>query len=185
VFIVSAESLKWLLLWFCLWLLPAQAELPALPHDLTPISEPKTAPALRLPNMDNETIDISALEGKVVVVNFWATWCPPCTREMPSLEQLYQATRDRGVVVLAVNVGEDVDTVFPYLDSVELTPTFPILIDSDSSSLSDWKLRGLPTTFVVAPDGKLAFQAVGGREFNHPKLIEQLMSLFNEPTVNY
>ncbi|MES9895613.1 MAG: TlpA family protein disulfide reductase, partial [Candidatus Thiodiazotropha endolucinida] len=70
-----------------------------------------------------------------------------------------------------------------FLGRVEPSPSFPILLDSDSSSPSAWKVRGLPTTFVVAPDGTLAFQAVGGREFSHPDLIKQLMSLFEEGSI--
>ncbi|MEW8507806.1 MAG: TlpA disulfide reductase family protein [Candidatus Thiodiazotropha sp.] len=170
--------MRWLgLFWLSLWLVPSQADLPPLTHNLTAVAEPSPAPALRLLSMDDEMVDIESLKGKVVVVNFWATWCPPCRREMPSLEVLYQETKAQGVVVLAVNIGEDFDTVFPFLGSVEPSPNFPILLDRDSSSLSDWKVRGLPTTFVVAPDGKLAYQAVGGREFNHPALIKQLLSL--------
>ncbi|MES9946915.1 MAG: TlpA disulfide reductase family protein [Candidatus Thiodiazotropha sp.] len=174
---MRADSIKWAGLWLSLWLIPAQAELPPLTHNLIPITESLSAPELRLPDMDDEVIDIGSLRGKVVVVNFWATWCPPCRREMPSLEQLHQATKEQGVVVLAVNIGEDIDSIFPFLGRVEPSPSFPILLDSDSSSLSAWEVRGLPTTYVVAPDGKLAFRAVGGREFSHPDLIEQLMSL--------
>ncbi|MEW8586141.1 MAG: TlpA disulfide reductase family protein [Candidatus Thiodiazotropha sp.] len=175
---VRTESMRWLVvLWLSLWLAPSQADLPPLTHNLTAIAEASPAPELRLLSMDDEMIDIDSLKGKVVVVNFWATWCPPCIREMPSLEALHQETKARGVVVLAVNIGEDIDTIFPFLGSVEPSPSFPILLDSDSSSLSRWKVRGLPTTFVVAPDGSLAYQAVGGREFSHPDLIEQLLHL--------
>lgn len=180
--LVPSEYIKWLGLWLCLLLDPAQAESPALSHDLTPIKAPGPAPGLRLPNLAGETVDIRSLEGKVVVVNFWATWCPPCIREMPSMEQLYLMTGDRGVVVLAVNIGEDLETISPFLDSLTPRPSFPVLIDSDASSLSAWKVRGLPTTQVVDPDGQLAFEALGGREFSHPKLIEQLMDLLDEST---
>ncbi|MES9990313.1 MAG: TlpA disulfide reductase family protein [Candidatus Thiodiazotropha sp.] len=172
------DLLRWLgLMWLSLWFVPSQADLPALTHELTAIAESTPAPKLRLLSMDDEMIDIGSLKGKVVVVNFWATWCPPCRQEMPSLEALYQETKARGVVVLAINIGEDFDTVLPFLDSLEPPPSFPILLDSDSSTLSDWRVRGLPTTFVVAPDGNLAFEAVGGREFSHPDLIKQLLSL--------
>ncbi|PUB79471.1 MAG: hypothetical protein DBP01_18085 [gamma proteobacterium symbiont of Ctena orbiculata] len=85
-------------IWLCLGLAPAQAELPPLTHDLIPVSESRSAPDLRLPDMDDEIVDIRSLKGKVVVVNFWATWCPPCRREMPSLEQLYQATKESCVI---------------------------------------------------------------------------------------
>jgi thiol-disulfide isomerase/thioredoxin len=135
------------------------------------------APALRLPDMDEEIIELAQLEQQVVVVNFWATWCPPCRREMPSLERLYQKTRDRGVTVLAVNIGEDEDTVFPFLGQLETAPNFPILFDREGASLDAWGVKGLPTTFVVGADGRLKFRAVGGREFDHPELVRQLLEL--------
>ncbi|MCM8855774.1 MAG: TlpA family protein disulfide reductase [Candidatus Thiodiazotropha sp.] len=180
MFVVHPDPLKWIWLLLGVWLLPVYADLPPLTHGLTLVPQPHTAPALRLPTMDDETIDIEALKGKVVVVNFWATWCPPCRREMPSLERLYQTSKEKGLVVLAVNIGEDIDTIFPFLGTVDPSPSFPILLDNDSHSLSEWKVRGLPTTFVVGPDGNLVYQAVGGREFNHPALLQQLLDLLKE-----
>ncbi|MEN8166143.1 MAG: TlpA disulfide reductase family protein, partial [Pseudomonadota bacterium] len=140
------------------------------------------APPLRLPSLDDEMIDLKQLAGKVVVVNFWATWCPPCRREMPSLERLYQIAGDQGVRVLAVNIGEDIDTVFPFLGSIEPSPSFPLLFDKAARSLSQWKVKGLPTTYVVGPDGNLAYRAVGGREFDHPDVVKQLLDLTASPT---
>lgn len=152
------------------------AETPPLTHQLTPV-DAVDAPALNLQDMDEEPFDLETLRGKVVVVNFWATWCPPCVREMPSLERLKQAVGEKGVEVVAVNVGEDFDTIFSFLGSLDPEPTFPLLLDEETSTLSDWKVRGLPTTMVVGPDGKLAFRAIGGREFDHPELIRQLLEL--------
>ncbi|MCU7852671.1 MAG: TlpA family protein disulfide reductase [Candidatus Thiodiazotropha sp. (ex Monitilora ramsayi)] len=180
MFVVQNRRCQWVLL-LTAWLVsPVLADLPPLTHGLTPITEPMDAPALRLTSLDDEIVDLASLRGQVVVVNFWATWCPPCRREMPSLEHLYQQAGDKGVTVLAVNVGEDEDTVFPFLGTVEPSPTFPILFDTDSSVLTQWRVRGLPTTFVVGPNGKLAYQAVGGREFNHPDLIDQLLQLLDK-----
>ena len=150
---------------------------PPLTHGLTPVPPGMSAPALRLPNLDDEPTDLADLRGEVVVVNFWATWCPPCRREMPSLERLRQEMGEEGVTVLAVNIGEDAETVFSFLGMVEPTPEFPMLFDKDAATLEDWGVKGLPTTFVVAPDGSIAFQAVGGREFDHPQVIEQLREL--------
>lgn len=175
--VAHPDRYQWAWLLFGFWLLPAYADLPPLTHGLTPVEAPEEAPPLRFPTLDDETIDIKDLKGRVVVVNFWATWCPPCRREMPSLEQLYQMAGEKGVIVLAVNIGEDIDTVFPFLGQVDPSPTFPILFDSDSGSLAQWKVKGLPTTFVVGPDGRLAYRAVGGREFSHPDVVRQLLEL--------
>jgi len=153
------------------------AGLPPLTHNLTVIKKPKLAPALRLKNMDDEFVDINDLKGKVVVVNFWATWCPPCRREMGSLERLHLATQDKNVVVLAVNVGEDVDTVFPFMGMVNPAPSFPILFDTDGTVMTKWKVKGLPTTYIVNPKGKIVYRAVGGREFDHPDIQKAVISL--------
>ena len=162
----------------------AEQGLPPLTHGLTAIAPGTTAPPLRLPNLDEEMTDLADYRGNVVVVNFWATWCPPCRREMPSLERLNIEMQDEGVTVLAVNIGEDADTVFSFLGTVEPPPTFPLLFDKDAASLGDWGVKGLPTTFVVASDGSMAYRAVGGREFDHPQIIKQLHELRSATPAN-
>ncbi|MCP5276741.1 MAG: TlpA family protein disulfide reductase [Thiobacillus sp.] len=171
------RSLPWVLplLWACL-ALPAQAEdLPPLTHALTPISKPYAAPALKLQDLDGKAHDLADLKGRVVLINFWATWCPPCRREMPSLERLRQRLAEKGLAVIAVDVGEDADTVFSFTGQLEPAPAFPLLLDRDSKAMQAWKVKGLPTTFVVDPQGRVVYRAVGGREFDHDGLVEQLL----------
>ena len=151
--------------------------LPPLTHSLTSVNTKVKAPELRFQNMDEEIVDIKDLKGKVVVVNFWATWCPPCRREMGSLEKFHQATKDKNVEVLAVNIGEDMDTVFSFQGTVDPSPEFQMLFDLDGVSMDKWGVKGLPTTFVLNPDGTIAYRAVGGREFDHPDLIEKVIQL--------
>ncbi len=153
---------------------------PPLTHNLTMIKKPKLAPALQLKNMDDELVNIKDLKGKVVVVNFWATWCPPCRREMSSLERLHLATQDKNVVVLAVNVGEDIDTVFPFMGMIDPAPSFPILFDTNGTVMTKWKVRGLPTTYIVSPEGKIVYRAIGGREFDHPSIEKAVISLITD-----
>ena len=151
--------------------------LPPLTHTLTALKTPLPAPALRLKNMDDEIVDLKNLKGKVVVINFWATWCPPCRREMGSLEHLHLQTKAKNIVFLAVNIGEDLDTVFSFMGTVDPAPTFPMLFDPEALSMKLWNVRGLPTTYVIHPNGTLVYQAIGGREFDHPdiqKMIEAL-----------
>ena len=152
------------------------ADLPPLTHGLTVIAQPQPAPALILADMDGKMHDLSDLKGKVVVVNFWATWCPPCRREMPSLERLKQRLQSRGLAVLAVDVGEDADTVFAFTGQLEPAPTFPLLLDRDSQAMQRWKVKGLPTTFVIDQQGRVIFRAIGGREFDNPAMIAALLA---------
>jgi thiol-disulfide isomerase/thioredoxin len=152
--------------------------LPPLTSGLTVIDAAPAPPLVR-ENLDGEPVDIAAFKGDVVVVNFWATWCPPCRREMSSLERMHRALSERGVTVLAVNVGEDFETVFGFLGAVDPSPTFPILFDRDGSALDAWGVKGLPTTFVVSPDGRLAYRAIGGRQFDHPDMLETLSKIAN------
>ena len=153
------------------------AEIPPLTHNLSVIKKQIPAPGLRLKNMDDDIVDIKDLKGKVVVVNFWATWCPPCRREMSSLERLYLATQDKNVVILAVNVGENIDTVFPFMGNIDPSPSFPILFDSDGEVMKKWKVRGLPTTYIIGPKGNIVYRAVGGREFDHPSIQKAVIDL--------
>ena len=151
--------------------------LPPLTHSLTPIKTTVKAPELRLKNLDDEVVNINDLKGKVVVVNFWATWCPPCRREMASLEKLYQATKNKNVEILAVNIGEDLDTVFSFLGQVEPSPTFQMLFDYEAETMDKWAIRGLPTTFIIKPNGTIAYKAIGGREFDHPDIVQKVIEL--------
>ena len=150
---------------------------PPLTHGLTALKIPRMAPSMQLEDMDEALVDLATFRGKVVVVNFWATWCPPCRREMGSLERLYLETKEQNVVVLAVNIGEDMDVVFPFLGDIEPSPSFPVLFDKEAVTMSQWKVMGLPTTFVIGPDGSIVYRAVGGREFDHPDLVKKVVDL--------
>ena len=79
--------------------------------------------------------------------------------------------------MLAVNVGEDFETVFGFLGGIDPSPTFPVLFDRDGAALEAWGVMGLPTTFVVDADGRLAYRAVGGREFDHPQMLDVLSEI--------
>ncbi|HSJ81538.1 MAG TPA: TlpA disulfide reductase family protein [Thiobacillus sp.] len=149
------------------------ADLPPLSHSLN-VQTPKPAPALKFKDIDGKTLDLAQLKGKVVLINFWATWCPPCRREMPSMERLSQAFKGKPFVVLAVNVGEDADTIEAFTSQLDAVPTFPILLDTRSQGMRAWKVAGLPTTFLVDQQGRIVASAIGGREFDHPEIVETI-----------
>ncbi|MFN3750089.1 MAG: TlpA family protein disulfide reductase [Thiobacillus sp.] len=154
----------------------AAADLPPLAHTLTP-QAPKPAPALKLKDIEGMSHDLAKLRGKVVLVNFWATWCPPCRREMPSMERLAQRFRGQPFVVLAVDVGEAPDTIEAFTSQLDTAPTFPILLDTRSHVMRAWKVAGLPTTFLVDKQGRIVASAIGGREFDHPEMVKTVGEL--------
>lgn len=156
----------------------AVAEQPPLGHKMNPVSPPLAAPGFTLPDMDGEMHSLNDFRGKVVMLNFWATWCPPCRREMPSMQRLYEKYRERGLAVVAVNQFEDPDLVFEFTGRLSLEPTFPILFDRESRVSEQYGVKGLPTTYLLDKTGKIQFRAIGGREFDHPEveaLIESLL----------
>lgn len=147
---------------------------------LIEVTKRPQAPDFVLEDIDNKKRRLSDLRGKVVLVNFWATWCPPCRREMPSIERLSHLLKGGDFEILAVNVAENLDMVFSFTGTLDPVPTFPIVFDKDGSVLKAWPVRGLPTTFVLDKQGRIAYRAVGGREFDDPAILAQIQSL-NRP----
>jgi len=147
---------------------------PPLGHQLSPVLPPLTAPDFMLPDIDGTEHRLSEFHGKVVMLNFWASWCPPCRREMPSLQRLYEKYRSQGLVVVAINQWEDPDLVFEFIGRLDLEPSFPVLLDHESKVAEHYRVQGLPTTFVLDRDGKICYRAMGGREFDHPE-VERLL----------
>lgn len=155
----------------------AQMSLPELSHELTRLSTPLQAPTFQLKDMDGESHSLESYRGKVLMLNFWATWCPPCRREIPSMESLYQAFKDEAFAILAINEWETEDHVFAFMGQLPVEPSFPILFDSDSEVAQSFGVKGLPTTLLVDRDGKIVYRAVGGRDFNHPEVKKIIRAL--------
>ena len=153
---------------------------PELSHSLTEVKNVAQGSDFELQNLDEENIKLSDYRGKVVLLNFWATWCPPCRREMPSMERLYQQIGDEKFSVIAVDQMESVDEVFTFTGQLELAPTFEILFDTTSQVSQDYAVRGLPTTYLLDKQGKIRYRAVGGREFDHPEVIKIIKKLMDE-----
>jgi thiol-disulfide isomerase/thioredoxin len=162
------------------WLVPVTS-FAALGHGLSRLPTPIAAPDFTLEDMDGETYTLSKLRGKVVMVNFWATWCPPCREEIPSMEAVYQSLRDKGFIVLAINQWESPDHVFSYMGQLDVYPTFPILFDRDSSVSDSYGVKGLPTTLLIDKQGRVVYRAVGGRNFNHPEVRALIQQMIGEP----
>jgi len=156
----------------------AQLPLPELSHELTRLTTPIAAPDFQLEDMDGEKYSLESYRGKVVILNFWATWCPPCRREIPSMEALYQTFKDEAFAILAINEWETEDHVFAFMGELPVEPGFPILFDPDSEVAQSFGVKGLPTTLLLDTQGKIVYRAVGGRDFDHPevkKIIRELL----------
>jgi peroxiredoxin len=146
-------------------------------RQLTPVPQRPAAPDFVLEDLDAQVHRLEQYRGRVVVVNFWATWCPPCRHELPSLQRLWEDMREEGVVVLGVNVGEDPDSIFFF--TADYPVDFPLLLDRDSAVIEAWPVVGIPTTFIVDTRGRMAYRAVGAREFDHPDIRAALRELLD------
>lgn len=133
------------------------------------------APEFELPDLDGKPVRFSDLRGKVVLVNFWATWCPPCRAEIPSMERAWAKLKEGGVGMLAVHVGGDSEKIWAFL--AEFNVTFPVLIDKSSKVSKEWQTIGLPTTYIADPQGRKALRAIGGREWDQPDLVASILAL--------
>jgi thiol-disulfide isomerase/thioredoxin len=122
-----------------------------------------------LPLLNGNMIRLSGLHGKAVFLNFWATWCPPCRSEMPSMESLYQRFKGKGLEFLAVDIMEDRDDVADFVDANKFT--FPIAIDSDGRASQNYSTGYVPTTFIIDKNGDVIAIAVGGKDWNTPAVI--------------
>jgi len=113
---------------------------------------------------------LSDLRGRFVFLNFWATWCPPCREEMPSMETLYTKLADAPFEMIAVNVREDRNTVEGFID--EFGYTYPVLLDGDGNVSTNYGVRGIPTTFFIGPDGTVLGMLVGTRYWDEEDVMD-------------
>ena len=139
----------------------------------------EAAPPLALVDTRGVEHSLEQYRGKVVVVNFWATWCPPCVEELPSLESAWQRYRQQGLVVLAVS-DEETDVVTSFLERLPTDITFPLLIDRDMKSGKRWKIRGLPPTVIIARSGDEYWRAEGQLDFSALDVNEKLLALLDD-----
>lgn len=143
--------------------------------DLVKPSRARAAEDFTLPALDGGTFRLSEQRGKVVLVNFWATWCPPCLEEMPAMERLWRKHKDAGFVLVAVSVDADPQKVVPFATEHRLT--FPIVFDKSMAVAERYGVRALPSSFILGRDGQLAGLALGPRHWDNKashRLIEAM-----------
>jgi len=120
------------------------------------------APDFELKTTTGETVSLADLRGQAVLVNLWATWCPPCRAEMQSIEKVYQEYKGQGFTVLAINMTyqDDPLAIMPFVNQQELT--FPILLDETGTLAKAYQLRSLPSSYFIRRDGIINEVVIGG-----------------------
>ncbi|WP_455204253.1 TlpA family protein disulfide reductase [Kaarinaea lacus] len=154
--------------------LTAAAEQLTLPAGVI-VLEKRAAPELKLKDMDGEAFDLRHSKGKWTFVHFWATWCGPCRKEMPTIQAMSSELNDHNLEIVLVNTAEDDDTVFSFLGIV--APDLNPLMDKDGLVTERWQPRGLPSTYIVDPEGMLRYLVLGGRPWDKPAYIQFLKNI--------
>jgi thiol-disulfide isomerase/thioredoxin len=132
-------------------------------------------PPLELKDLAGKTHTLADYRGRAVLINFWATWCPPCRDEMPSLQTLHERLAPRGLTVLGVNYGEMPARIETFLKSVSIG--FPILRDPRHEAITAWRVRTLPASFLVAPDGQIRYRVVGELDWAADDVVTRVRGL--------
>lgn len=134
------------------------------------------APDFELSTLSGETVRLSSLRGKVVVLNFWATWCPPCRKEMPSMQRLHELMPADGFVLLAVNIEAQGRATAAEFVKTHHTD-FTILFDETGQVRSSYGVAKYPETFIINPQGQVVEKVIGGINWSEPRVVNYLRSL--------
>jgi len=128
-------------------------------------------------SLDGKTVSLSDMRGKVVFLNFWATWCGPCKMEVGEIDRLYDKLGGKNFTVMAVSVGEDGRKVSRFMDREGID--FPVYLDIDTNVAREYRVNGIPTTFIVDPDGNIVGSALGPREWGSDDSVALMKSLMD------
>lgn len=133
------------------------------------------APTLELSTVQGQSTSLGDYRGRVVLVNFWATWCPPCVEEIPSLGRLQEKFPRDELSIVSVDVGDQKGQVVRFLKKVPAN--YPVMLDLEGRTVHDWKLRAFPTTFVIDRQGIIRLAYFGGLQWDAPEVVKQLREL--------
>ncbi|MGQ9569761.1 MAG: TlpA family protein disulfide reductase [Thermodesulfovibrionales bacterium] len=136
-------------------------------------------PNIELTNFQKNRFKLSDLRGSVIFINFWATWCPPCIDELPSIERLSRKFKGNSAFrIVTILYNDDLDKANYFMK--EFNYTFPVYIDSDGSAAEKFGITGVPETFIIDKNGILRNKIIGPSEWDSPYVIELLLKLLNE-----
>ncbi len=166
----------------CLFLLPAVAAGagadPLRELGLQAPNEQVDGPEFSLSDLTGKTVHLKDFRGKLILLNFFATWCHPCREEMPGMERLFRSHRAKGFVVVAVNLQESAKMVRPFVEKLKLS--FPIVLDVEGTISREYGVRALPVTFLIGRDGKILWRAIGGRDWESAEARKYFAQLVTE-----
>lgn len=143
--------------------------------ELRETETPMEAPLLELKDEEGVEHRLENYRGQVLVVNFWASWCTPCVRELPSLNRLREEFDDQPFEILGVNVAEPPNRLKRFFMRQPID--FPVLYDRESEAFYAWNVKGLPTSFVIDREGRVRYLARGAMEWDSPESIDIIESL--------
>lgn len=146
-----------------------------LSTDLIHLEHKPLAPRFTLPDMQDESRELTDYLGKPVIISFWATWCPPCRAEIPYFNRAREKLKDDDVVMLFVNINEGKETIEEYTKQVPINLT--ILRDEGAGQLQNWNITGLPTTFILDSEGRVVYQAMGERAWDSVDILDKVRAL--------
>ena len=148
-----------------------------------PIRVGLPVPDFTFPGLDGKKVSLSNYRGKVVFVNIWATWCPPCVEEMPSMQKLYQKLKGENFEILAVSIdSKGAKVVAPFMKKYKLT--FPALIDSMGTIKRIYKTTGVPESYIIDKNGLLAKKVIGPLDWSQSDILRLFLELMQKPQVS-
>jgi peroxiredoxin len=146
----------------------------------TNAATPMLVPTFTLEDVNGKAISLENLRGKVVMINFWATWCPPCVEEIPAMQDLKESWSDRPFEILAINMGESAAVIRSFMDRLGMDVNFPLLVDPQTVVAKQYQVTSLPATLLIDKKGMFAFGGVGARNWNAAAVRDEILPLFEE-----
>jgi peroxiredoxin len=147
----------------------------ALKPGIKHYQNPTTASDFKLSDTNSTVHTVSKYRGRVVIINFWATWCVPCRKEIPSLKHAWDKFEKDGVQLLGIATKDSIDDVVQFQKEKKIQ--FPLALDEDGKVADNWGVAVVPTAFVIDPNGHIVMRIVGGDKWNNPELIESIIAL--------